>query len=126
MCAIILAPTRAWALDRDVRRVLVAGGYGMAAGTVLGALSVPFTQNVRTMFVGTSLGLYLGLVVGVYYVLDQDNPLRLRPGDRQSGGDLKFTDKELRLVASVRAPHQMETRAAGDQLTRVEVPVLRF
>jgi hypothetical protein len=126
LSATALVPARAWALDREVKSVLVAGGYGMVLGTMAGALSVPFTRNARTMFVGTSLGLYLGLVIGIYYVLDKDNPLRLKPGERQGGSDPRLLDQELRSVASVRASHQMDARAAGDQLTRVDVAVLRF
>lgn len=122
----LMIPARAEAMDRDLRSVLVAGGYGMVAGTVAGALTLPITQNARTMFVGTSLGLYLGIVVGIYYVLDKDNPLRLRPEERPSRGELRFTDQELRAVASNRVPHLIETRAAADQLTRVDVAVLRF
>ena len=41
---------------------------------------LPFSQNVRTVFIGTSVGLYLGIVVGLYYVYDrydQESPLAL-------------------------------------------------
>ncbi len=64
----------AQAMDRDLHSVIVASEYGLLAGTVIGAASIAFTQDVRSLFVGSSVGLYLGIAVGIYYVLDRDNP----------------------------------------------------
>jgi hypothetical protein len=71
------------AMDRDVRAVLAGGAYGLVGGTALGLASYPFTQRTRNIFVGTSIGLYLGLVVGFYHVWhrdDPENPLRVDAG----------------------------------------------
>ena len=46
----------------------------MLFGTLGGALSYGFTQDWRTIFQGTSVGLYLGIAVGIYYSLEHDNP----------------------------------------------------
>ncbi len=71
---VALAPASSWALDRDTGAVLTLGGYGIAGGAVLGLISLPLTQNVRSIFVGTSVGLYLGLLVGFYHVMHRDDP----------------------------------------------------
>jgi hypothetical protein len=134
----LAVPTPAKAMDRNVKALLVAGSYGMVGGTLLGALSLPFTQNVRSMFVGTSLGLYLGLAVGVYYVVERDNPGNpLRP--RKSASldprdhlwdprDMKVaSDQSLRELASERPVGELElARVKADSAARLEVPVLRF
>lgn len=73
--ASVLAPSqRACALDRDVKAVIITSLYGAVAGTVLGAASYPFTQSVRGIFMGTSLGLYLGAGAGLYHVNHRDDP----------------------------------------------------
>jgi hypothetical protein len=73
-------PRPAAAMDRDVRSVLVGGGYGLLGGAVLGLVAYPITQNPRSIAVGTSIGLYLGLALGFYYVWERDNPENpLRP-----------------------------------------------
>jgi len=69
-----LAPTSTRAMDRDVRAVLITSEYGLIAGTVVGAATLPFTQDIRGLFIGSSAGLYLGIAVGLYYVLDRENP----------------------------------------------------
>ena len=35
---------------------------------------VPFTKEIRTMFIGTSVGLVLGIIAGVYHINNRDNP----------------------------------------------------
>lgn len=80
-----LRPIPARALDRDVKAVILTSLYGAVAGTVLGAASYPFSQSVRGIFMGTSIGLYLGAAAGTYHVYhrdDPENPLsqRYRPG----------------------------------------------
>lgn len=64
----------ALAIDRDVRSVIVAGGYGILGGTILGLASYPLTRDGRSVFIGSSVGLYLGIIAGIYYVMDRDNP----------------------------------------------------
>ena len=74
--------TPAHALNRDVRAVLITSGYGVAAGTILGLASFPLNQNPRSIFIGSSVGLYLGIAVGVYYIFHRyspENPLHMQP-----------------------------------------------
>lgn len=72
--SVSIAPRQAGALDKDIKAVLLIGAYGMAAGTVLGLASYPFTKNPRSVFIGTSVGLYMGIGVGFYYLWDKHNP----------------------------------------------------
>jgi hypothetical protein len=115
-----LLPTRAaWAVDRDVKAILVGGGYGLVGGTLLGAVSLPFTQDLRSVFIGTSVGLYLGLAVGVYYVLERDregNPLRQGAAPAADGASAARESRGLEPSES----------AGFKALVQVQVPVFRF
>jgi hypothetical protein len=62
-------------MDKGVRTVLIAGMYGAGAGTVLGLAAYPITNNVRSLFMGSSIGLYLGLALGIYLVANPDDPV---------------------------------------------------
>lgn len=69
------------AVSRDVKTVLAAGGWGILGGTVLGLISIPFTGNFKGVFMGTSIGLYLGIAGGFYHLAHQDDPTNpLRAG----------------------------------------------
>ena len=71
-------------MDRDVKSVLVAAAYGIAGGTVLGLVAWPIAQDSRAIFIGSSMGLYLGTAVGFYHIgsrEDPENPLRRSMGD---------------------------------------------
>lgn len=73
---LIASPARA--VDRDVRAVLTTSAYGVAGGTLLGLASLPLHRSGRSVFMGTSLGLYLGAIVGFYFIGHRDdrgNPL---------------------------------------------------
>lgn len=103
----------------------------MIGGTVLGLVTFPATQEVKTIFVGTSIGLYLGIAIGVYYVFDRENASQalrrhasLEPPRSEDPGRV---GRELRLVASVRQVSELEAYSLGvARPARVEVPVLRF
>ena len=111
------AATPARAMDRDVRAVLVAGGYGLLAGTALGLVSYPLTRDTRSIFIGTSVGLYLGLIAGIYYINNRDdpgNPLRSYELDLKPGTGL----------ASV--AHLPGGAAPPAAILAVECPVVRW
>lgn len=86
----LFVPINAYALSNDVKAVFTTGAYGAAAGTVLGLAAFPFIDTgVRTIFMGTSAGLALGLVVGIFHVThkdDPDNPLRTVHADYETRG----------------------------------------
>lgn len=107
---LLIYPHSARALNRDVKAVIITGGYGILGGTVLGLASVPFTRDARSIFIGSSVGLYLGIAVGVFYVMhrdDPDNPLR--------------TENQVVPSTEMHAIDQYETK-----LAEIAVPVLRF
>jgi hypothetical protein len=61
-------------LSKGTRTVLRTGLYGALAGTAVGVIAFPFTQKVRTVFIGTSSGLYLGLALGLFLAWEQSEP----------------------------------------------------
>ena len=61
-------------LSRGTRTVLRTGLYGSLAGTAVGLVAFPFTQKVRTVFIGTSTGLYLGLALGLFLAWEDSEP----------------------------------------------------
>ncbi len=67
-------PRRAQAMDRDLRSILVGGGYGLLGGTALGLASYPLTRDTRSIWIGSSVGLYLGLVIGIYNAISREDP----------------------------------------------------
>lgn len=76
----LLAPYRAEALDRDVKDVMKSAAYGAAGGTVMGLgayLMISDPRTPKNIFLGTSIGLFLGIVAGFYYINNRDegNPL---------------------------------------------------
>ncbi len=72
--SLFCASPRAEALGRTPRTLLVTAFWGLAAGTIAGAITYPFHHSLKGVFVGSAVGLYTGLAVGTYYVLDHDNP----------------------------------------------------
>src|SRR5579885_2654351 len=69
-----LVPRPAGAIDRDMKSILVGGGYGLLGGTALGLASYPLTRDPRSIWIGTSVGLYLGILIGVYNAISRDDP----------------------------------------------------
>ena len=77
--------TGAQAMSRDVKDVLTLGLYGIVAGTALGLATLPLAKSSRAIFIGSSVGLYLGLATGFYHITHRDdpgNPLRSDGGPR--------------------------------------------
>ncbi len=109
----------AWADDsttlvrKDVHALIVTGEYGILAGTVLGAATLPFTQNLRSLFIGSSLGLYLGIVVGIYYIANRDNPENPLKNEEERYPD-PGASSQLRLPLS------------ASKVVQVSMPLLRF
>lgn len=71
---IFLASTQSQAMDRDLRALITFGQYGLLGGTVVGLATVPFTHGIRSMFLGSSIGLYMGIAAGVYHITHRDDP----------------------------------------------------
>ena len=76
----MIAPMRAYATDAT-REFVTSCVYGTIAGTLVGVASLAFTsqpgENLRNVARGASLGLYAGILLGVYVtqmVPDGDEP----------------------------------------------------
>jgi hypothetical protein len=69
---------KASALTYDQTTFAKVALYGFLAGTLMGAVVYSSNQNLRSVFIGSSVGLYLGTAVGIYHIthrLDPENPL---------------------------------------------------
>lgn len=86
---IIGVPNHSQAMSRNVKSVFVAGAYGALGGTVLGLAAYPATQEARSIFMGTSIGLYLGIAVGIYFIANRNSP------DNPLVSEWQFTEKPL-------------------------------
>lgn len=60
--------------SRDLRDVLVLGGYGAAAGAGAGMVLWPLTGRPSSLVTGAGTGFILGVLVGVYHVTHRDDP----------------------------------------------------
>lgn len=75
MCLVAgLGAAQVHAIDRDTRSVIVAGVYGIGLGTAAGLASYPIHKSGRAIFMGTSIGLYLGIAAGIYHVTHRYDP----------------------------------------------------
>ena len=91
---------RAQAMDHDVRFVMVTSVYGLAAGTLLGLASLPFTQKARSIFIGSSVGLYVGAAIGMLILSTPESDGERWGQVSDPGGrfDPSETDKPIQLV----------------------------
>jgi hypothetical protein len=107
----LLAP-QAEAMSRDARTLIVMGGYGLAGGTLLGLAAYPATGQLRYVFVGSSVGLYLGVAAAVYFIATD------------------YSSDQLLSNHAALAPGEEPARARPDALppawVRWETAVLRF
>lgn len=108
-----IVPRTSLALSDDVRTVMVAATYGAAAGTAAGLVSFPVSGEARNIVIGTSLGLYLGIIAGVYHMThryDPENPFQeplppVPPGERAPlQDDLKRGAQGILPLIYVQAP----------------------
>jgi hypothetical protein len=124
----MLVPMRAEAMSTEMRGLFRIGAYGLVGGTALGVAAYPMTGDLRTIFVGTSIGLYLGLAIGTIYALQPDDspppPWQSRHGGRPGAGlaSSGASDSDgARFALTAR-----EAAAFPKALLEVQAPVLRF
>ncbi len=106
---VALTPAPACAVSREVRTVLVTGLYGAGAGTVLGLTTYPITGEFRSVLMGTSVGLYLGLALGIYFIStpeDPGNPYRAGREGEPSGAYLTAMPRAAEGSAAGRTTNQ--------------------
>lgn len=72
--AVLAAPLQAEAkLDKNLGVIFRTAAIGVVGGTLIGLATWPFSQNIRTVFMGSSVGLYVGAVAGVYFNAHRDD-----------------------------------------------------
>ena len=140
-----LAPQRVQAVDRDVLFVIETAQYGLIGGTVLGLASLPMTHNARTIFIGSSIGLYLGIAAGLYLIFDREpsggDPFNAPRGpgmpypedngydERRDESMITRSESALRQVAALRLMSPFESLSAQSELRNglhAQVTVLKF
>jgi hypothetical protein len=108
LIASLFCSTRSYAIDSDTRAVIKTGAYGLLGGAALGAAILPLTDSgARSVFIGASVGLYLGIIVGIYYITHKDDP------------DVPFRVSQS---GSLQLGEEIEPKV----IAKMEVPVLRF
>jgi hypothetical protein len=65
-------------------------GLGVLGGTLIGLISFPFSQDARTIFMGSSVGLYVGAAAGVYFNGHRDDAKVLLDHVPVSGGPYRW------------------------------------
>lgn len=81
----LAVPSSSYAADTSTREFVMSCTYGVLAGTLVGAASLAFTKrpskNMHRVARGASLGLYTGILLGLYVVYivpgmeDSDDPV---------------------------------------------------
>ncbi|MBI2606347.1 MAG: hypothetical protein HYW49_09735 [Deltaproteobacteria bacterium] len=74
--AVTAMPKPAYAMDKKVLVMFRTAGYGAGAGLLVGAAT--WTMGIgtsRNLMVGASLGLYAGILFGVYILATQEEPV---------------------------------------------------
>lgn len=92
-------------IKANVSTFVTGGAYGLLAGTVSGLVTWPIYQSDRAIAIAAVIGMYLGFVVGIYYITARDDPQN----------PLRRTGLEPRLM-----------NTDPTTLVRVDIPVLRF
>jgi len=64
----------AYAVSQDVSDVVKTSLWGAAGGTALGLVAFPITGEFKNIFVGSSIGLYMGIAAGLYLITHRDDP----------------------------------------------------
>lgn len=67
-------------LPPKARVMLISVGYGVMGGTLLGIASMAFKGNSRTVVKGASLGLYGGIIFGLYVIFGHQYRYLLEDG----------------------------------------------
>ena len=73
--------TSAHALDKKVALMFKTAGYGAAAGLLVGAATWTMGGPSRNALIGTSLGLYAGIILGTYILITQDDGPKAKSGN---------------------------------------------
>ncbi len=80
-----------------LKELIMSSAYGVLAGTLVGAATLAFTErpgdNLRNIARGASLGLYAGILLGLYviYVVPES-------GEEEAEGDVYPSESSIPIV----------------------------
>lgn len=106
----------AFCVPRDQKAIATSGLYGIGGGMLAGLLLFPVARTSRTIFIGGSVGLYLGIAVGVYHIYHRDDP----------GNPLSTRSASLPSQGEVPGAMQIGQRNPAEPEVEISLPVLRF
>lgn len=119
----VLAP-KAWAeqssLGRTGKKAAVVGKcafFGWSGGLVVGVASQAFKKNTKNVFMFGSLGMYVGIGLGLWLVMAPRGSTSYDGPDTYE--DEEFGDLRLRTTA----PRELELAQVKADPTRVDVPL---
>jgi hypothetical protein len=72
------------AMDQKVKVFLTTSAYGTACGALLGLTSLVFDYRPRSIAQGASIGLYTGILFGIYVIYTHENYIGPRPSDNEN------------------------------------------
>ncbi len=72
-------------MDPKLKAFLIVSGYGAGLGALLGVASLAFDAKERAVAQGASLGLYAGIIFGIYILSTYGKPKAPEPGTYQDG-----------------------------------------
>jgi len=82
--AILFALPAQAAMDQKAKVFLTTTVYGTAGGALLGIASLVYENKPRRIAQGASLGLYAGILFGVYVLYTHENYIGPRPSDNEN------------------------------------------
>ncbi|MGZ3689438.1 MAG: hypothetical protein ACXVBW_14140 [Bdellovibrionota bacterium] len=107
-------PAPAQAVDRRVKSFFFWSAIGLGAGTVVGFATLPAHQSLSGAFIGSGVGLFLGVVMGTYLAINiEQDPIFYPPESRNAPPQAVLPAQQYALV---RPP----------AIAQFSYPVLRF
>jgi hypothetical protein len=101
-CLTFQSATSAHAMDKDVRTVLIASGYGAVGGAVVGLVAWPLSERAESIWIGSLVGLTLGVAVGIFHIGHRDDPQNPLNSDGSPQSDLFWNSSSS--LAAMTAP----------------------
>jgi hypothetical protein len=92
------------AMDPDTLTVTRDGAWGLLGGTLAGLVALPLGGSVREIFLGSSVGLYLGIVVGIYAITHRDELASQISSLEDRGGDMGRVPGQVTYALPGQAP----------------------